>query len=651
LRNISYLYIRYAFDADVFPNGVPEVTVTIKGKKVYDPRTDTTAWSDNPALCIRDYLTSGYGLAEAAANIDDTSVSTAANICDQTSTLAGTTRYTCNGNFTTSQTPYDILGDLLTSMGGLLWYAQGEWRMKPAYWVAPTVAFTEDDLRSSVAVKTRHSRRDNFNTVRGTFRGDESDWQVTDYPEVTNAAFVAADNGQESVVDIDLPFTDNSIEARRLARITLERNRQQLTVSASFGLRAFQVQVGDVIELSVSRFGWNQKEFEVVAWTFGLTDALDLQVQMTLREISESVFDEVDDGIVYERDNVTVLSPFEVPLPSLNTASAGSVVNTDGTTVPSITFSWSVTDASLVDYYDFQWKPSSASDWQSVVIKSETQFILAPAVSGVSYDYRVRAVSYLGVKSAYASSVTPVSTGDDGTTPNAPSNLVAEAGAESIKISWDAPTQNTDGSSILDLFQYRIYRNTTNNFGTSSLVGRISGDVFTDGSLTGGTTYYYWVTALDFTGNESVESAVASAEAALVETARSNGVFYIGVTTLPTTSSGADTDFTAAIGDPVDRDQAWFYTGTLANPTAQSVWIYDEATDTWTQQQEVIDGSLVVSGTITADRLEAQSLSALGLTIGTLSSSPSGERIVITDEKIEVYDSSNVLRVVLGNLA
>jgi hypothetical protein len=34
---------------------------------------------------------------------------------------------------------------------------------------------------------------------------------------------------------------------------------------------------------------------------------------MTLREISESVFDEVDDGIVYERDNTTLLSPFEVP--------------------------------------------------------------------------------------------------------------------------------------------------------------------------------------------------------------------------------------------------------------------------------------------------------------------------------------------------
>jgi hypothetical protein len=124
----------------------------------------------------------------------------------------------------------------MTSMGGTLWYAQGKWRMKPAYWTAPVMDLNEDDFRSSVGVSTRHSRRDNFNVVKGTFRGEETNWQVTDYPQVTNAAFVAADGGQESVVDVNLPFTDNSIEARRLARIALEANRQQLTISASFGL-------------------------------------------------------------------------------------------------------------------------------------------------------------------------------------------------------------------------------------------------------------------------------------------------------------------------------------------------------------------------------------------------------------------------------
>ena len=109
------------------------------------------------------------------------------------------------------------------------------------------------------------------------FRGEESNWQTTDYPQVTNSAFLTADNNQESVADVDLAFTDNSIEARRLALISLERNRQQLTVNASFGLKTLELQVGDNIRLTNSRFGWTNKEFEVVSWSFGLTDGLDLQ--------------------------------------------------------------------------------------------------------------------------------------------------------------------------------------------------------------------------------------------------------------------------------------------------------------------------------------------------------------------------------------
>jgi hypothetical protein len=445
LRGISYLYIRYAFDADVFPNGVPQVTATIKGKKVYDPRTDTTAWSDNPALCIRDYLTSGYGLGENEANVDDALVEAAADVCDETDTDAGTTRYTCNGNFTTSQTPYDILGDLLTSMGGLLWYAQGEWRMKPAYWTAPTITFTEDDLRSSVQVKTRHSRRDNFNTVRGTFRGAESDWQVTDYPEVTNSAFVAADNGQESVVDIDLPFTDNSIEARRLARIILERNRQQLTVSASFGLRAFQVQIGDVVNLSVDRFGWTDKAFEVVAWTFGLTDGQDLQVQMTLREISESVFDEVDDGVVYERDNTTLLSPFEVPNVGVSAVARTQVLREKLTNIIAVTVTSGRPEG--VDLVEVQFKESSESTWRNLGTGELGTFEAIDLETG-NYDFRARAVNSFGVKGEWVFLFGVQANGLLGP-PADVTGLTAEVNGATIHLEWEAVPD-------LDLSYYRV---------------------------------------------------------------------------------------------------------------------------------------------------------------------------------------------------
>lgn len=53
--------------------GAPELVAMIKGRKVLDTRTSTTAWSDNPALCLRDFLASadyGLGLAVDAASVD-----------------------------------------------------------------------------------------------------------------------------------------------------------------------------------------------------------------------------------------------------------------------------------------------------------------------------------------------------------------------------------------------------------------------------------------------------------------------------------------------------------------------------------------------------------------------------------------------------
>lgn len=396
LRGVAYLYVRLKYDADAFPNGVPEITATLKGKKVYDPRDGSTAWSANPALCLRDYLTNNtYGLGEADVNVDDDKVSTAANVCDRTDTPDSGTRYTCNGAFTTASTPYDNLSSLLTSMGGLLWYSQGKWRMKPAYWTEPALTLDENDLRGSVTVNTRHSRRDNYNTVKGTFRGSESNWQITDYPEVTNSAFLSADNGQESSIDLALAFTDTSVEARRIANVSLERNRQQLTITASFGMRAFQLQVGDNVKINNSRFGWTDKEFEVTSWTFGLVDEGDLQVQMILREISESVFDDVSDGVVYERDNTSLLSPFDVPPIGINAEAVAQVLAEK--LVNTLVIETTSSQSERIDLVEVQLKLSTSATYVSVGTGELGLFSSIDLERG-DYDIRARAINTFGIK-------------------------------------------------------------------------------------------------------------------------------------------------------------------------------------------------------------------------------------------------------------
>ena len=84
LSGVAYIYVRLYHDRKVFYSGIPTFTFDVKGVKVFDPRTGATAWSDNPALSIRDYLTNKvYGRGIPEAHIDDSAIISAADYCDE----------------------------------------------------------------------------------------------------------------------------------------------------------------------------------------------------------------------------------------------------------------------------------------------------------------------------------------------------------------------------------------------------------------------------------------------------------------------------------------------------------------------------------------------------------------------------------------
>lgn len=446
LSGLAYLYVRLEYNADVFPNGVPTISAVVKGKKVYDPRTTTTVWSENPALCLRDYLTQDYGLGVPSARISDAHVISAANICDQsvTTNLGTTTRFTCNGAFVTSFTPNQVISDIITSMGGLFWYSQGKWRMKASAYTAPTVTLTEDDLRSSVSVSTRHSRRDTFNTVKGKFKGSESDWQEADYPQVVSAAAISADNNLVNTADYSLPFTTSSITAQRIAKIFLFRNREQLTVTASFGLKAFEVEVGDIVNLSLARFGWLPKTFEITNWSFGLTEGLDLQVNLTLREISSQVFDDVD-GSIFESNNTSLPSPFTVASVGI-TLSQETVISFESLT-NTLYASITAADISNVERVEVQYKLSSDTVFNSMGVGDLGTYQVTGVADGL-YDVRARSYNHLGIKSDYTTEVDyQISTVS--APPNDVTNFSYNLSGGTVGLQWVA-------SPDLDLSHYRI---------------------------------------------------------------------------------------------------------------------------------------------------------------------------------------------------
>jgi len=402
LQGICYIYARLEFNADAFPNGEPNISAVVKGKKVYNPATDTTAWSDNSALIVRDYLAAAYGLASDSDEIDDTLIATAVGICDESVALAagGTEkRYTTNGAITTGNKPSETLDALLRPMGGMLWYAQGKWRMKAAAYVTPTFTLTEDDLRSNVSIQTRHSRRDNFNIVRGKFRGSESNWQFSDFPEIRSTTFIEADGGQESAMDLELGLVSSSSAAQRIAKIALFQNREQLTLSATFGLRAFQLQVGDVVKFTNTRAGFDEKPFEVVNWSFSPNDNGDMLVNMTLRETSSAVYDWSAEETAFEANNTTLADPFDVPAIGLAVASEARIINEHLTNVIVAT---TTSDApERIDNVEVQFKKSTDTDYISAGIGDLGKFEIIDVVDD-SYDIRARGINTFGIKGDFS---------------------------------------------------------------------------------------------------------------------------------------------------------------------------------------------------------------------------------------------------------
>jgi hypothetical protein len=642
LQNIAYLYVRFKYSEDAFPNGVPTVSATIKGKKVYNPNTGTTAWSDNPALCLRDYLTSSYGLNQPSDRVDDTDVIAALNVCNVL--VSGIKRYTCNGSFTTASAPNQIISDLLTSMGGLFWYSQGKWRMKAASYTAPTITLDENDLRSGISLSTRHSRRNNFNKVKGTFRGSESDWQVADYPAVTDPVFLAADNNIESIVDVPLPFTSDSVTAQRLANIFLRRNREQLTFSASFGLKAFQVEVGDFVYINNTRFGWTDKPFEVTNWTFGLTDGLDLQVQMTLREISSAVFTD-EAAAVFEDNNTTLASPFTGLEVNDLTASGGGRIQSDGTFVNATILSWTEATNSFVSGYEVEWRPAVDSSYSSTTT-TDTSIELSPIIDGISYVYRVRAVGSLGNKGPFTSIT--FTSGGDVTAPNPPTNVAVEAGYKYLTVTFDLPT-------AADFNRVEIYESATNNFAAAVSIGFTSGNRFVRTGLSNSVTRYYWVRSEDFSGNLSNFVGPVNATTFLVgesdltqdliDTIEAAGVE--AVNSLP-----ASGDFDGQIVFLLTDSTLYRWDATTSTWSTE---LYTDIKDNSVTTDKLVASAVVASkiaaGAVTADKISVSELSAITAVIGTFASANTGARLVIEDDKISVYDASNVLRIRIGNLA
>ena len=519
-NNIAYLYIRMKYDQSAYPNGIPLFTAVVRGKRVFDPRSSTTAWSDNAALCIRDYLTSAYGLSDS--NVDDTAFSAAANISDELVTLSGlgtVKRYTINGIVTADTSHGDVFNQMVTACAGTLFWGTGKWKLTVADYVAPTKTLTLDDLRSPISLQTRNNLRDQFNIVQGTFINAAERWITQDYPPIIGNGFITEDGNVEQALDLELPFTTSSATAQRLAKLTLFRGREQMTFSAEFGLNAFDIEVGEIIDLDMDRYGWTGKEFEVIGWQLKANeDAGDLRVMLTLRETSEAAFDwNAEESDIIGNDT-NLPDPFGGLAINNLTASGGGRTQGDGTFINSAILNWDDVTNSFLDHYEVEWKPLADSVY-SATTADLSGIEISPVIDGVEYIFRVRAVTVAGVKGPY--STVQFTGGGDETAPGLPTNISATGHFEYISIDWTNPAD-------ADLNYVEIWEADSNSSAAATKVGISGGNTFQRTNLGLNITKFYFLKAVDYSGNASAFTAGVSATTTyLDDDAFANGIYSL----------------------------------------------------------------------------------------------------------------------------
>lgn len=403
-NGICYLYVKLTYDRSVFPTGIPTVSAIVRGKKLYDPRTGLTAFTDNWALICRDYLTSDFGLRCSSDEIDDSTFITAANLSDEMVALAsggGEKRYSANGSINLSMRKINIIEAMLSAGGGRLSYTQGKYRLVAAAYRTPVGSLSEDDLAGEIKVRPRPDRGSLYNAVRGVYVNASRYYQPSDFPAVTNALYESQD-GERIFKDLDLPFTTSASTAQRIAKIWLEQSRQAIVFQGLFKPRVFKYSALDNIYLSIDTLGWVNKVFTIIDWRMHPTG----EINLILQEEAAGVYDwnSGNETVIDLAPNTNLPDPFTVQQPGIPTITEALYETTGSAGVKSrMIVSWGAPSDVFVIEYFLEYKKSSESTWIVLGPLRDTE-LLIDDVEPAQYDFRVRARNNLGVLSPYSSS-------------------------------------------------------------------------------------------------------------------------------------------------------------------------------------------------------------------------------------------------------
>jgi len=316
----AYAVVTIPIDPEEMPSGLQNITFKVKGKRVYDPRKDTTVggdgphrandeatweWSDNSILCAFDYQRF-HGFRKLSLNkFDLAHIMEQANICDEMVSYTDSDgqqqtekRFTCNGSWTFDQSPPKVLERIMSSCGGKPYRRGGKIYLQTAsYHGMAELTLTETDAAGEINITPHRELKDRCNLVRASLQDPKKGYQPTDAPVVTNSIYVDRD-GMELEDELQLNFTNSATMAQRLMKYHLERNRAGMRIQFPCKAKGLLAMAGKTVHVDLPNEGID-KEFIVTDWGF---DADSKKVSLVLEEESPALY---SDSLIPSEGNLT----------------------------------------------------------------------------------------------------------------------------------------------------------------------------------------------------------------------------------------------------------------------------------------------------------------------------------------------------------
>ena len=283
MRYTAYTAWKLDFDEDKF-RGIPNITYLYDGRLLYDFRTSTTAWSDNPVLALYDFFTNDrYGLGLDSSSIDTTSWGEVADYCETKSFKINMVVALSEDNV------WDVVEKIKLLFRGELNFWNGIYylRYRDLYDETSQLTITDDHIVQQSNGKAMISVTDpgNYDTPKGlrvTYISDNDNTYIQD-------SFIIGDE-TGVITEFNLKGCTDRSMAGKLGTSELENQQLNRTIAGRFRDDCLLLEPNDVVTFNSTALNIADQTMRVKSVTYNSLGFIDLVLKYDNLYVYDDVY-------------------------------------------------------------------------------------------------------------------------------------------------------------------------------------------------------------------------------------------------------------------------------------------------------------------------------------------------------------------------